>query len=200
MIHTIPCNNSFFVSEARFNTLYPSSKHRLSDQHWTPIPIARAAAGFLGQDAGCRILDIGAGIGKFCLVAAAQQPRCHFVGIEQRKNLVRFAESARRQMGAQNVSFLTGDFQQVDFSHFDHFYFFNSFYENLAAEKSWIDNKVAHSLSLYEYYTNRLQERLAGVPAGTRLVTYHSFHEVVPASFKLVGSARDTMLRYWIKH
>ncbi len=199
-MHTISDSDSFFVSEAQFNKLYPSSIHHLSDQHWTPISIARAAGSFLGQDAGCRILDIGAGIGKFCLVAAAQQPRCHFIGIEQRKNLVHLAESAKRQTGSENVSFLTGDFQQIDFSHFDHFYFFNSFYENLATEKSWIDDKVGHSLSLYEHYTDRLHEKLAGMPVGTRLATYHSFHEVVPAHYKLIGSARDTMLRYWIKH
>lgn len=112
-MHTIPNSNSFFVSEARFNKVYPSSIHRLSDQHWAPIPIARAAAGFLGQDA-----DFGAGIGKFCLVALpfswyrTEKGPGGSCGIGQMTNGIGKCKLPHRR------------FSQIDLSHFDHSYFF----------------------------------------------------------------------------
>ena len=198
MSTTLYCNSPF-VNDACFDDLYPSTLKHLSDLHWTPVAIVRKAATFLAQHPGSRILDIGAGIGKFCLVAAEQYPDCHFIGIEQRKELVCLAEEAKRRAAIDNVTFLTGNFQQIDFSHFDHFYFFNSFYENLVNKNSWIDDKVEHSLSLYEHYTDSLKKKLTEMPVGTKLATYHSFNEIVPSPYKLARNPHDTMLRCWIR-
>lgn len=189
----------YLVSDDGFDNLYPEAVKHLAKKHWTPVAVARQAAAFLAQDAGSRILDIGAGIGKFCLIGAAQHQDCHFSGIEQRQELVSLAEAAKRQTALENVSFLTGNFQQIDFRHFDHFYFFNSFYENLADKKLWIDSKVNHSLSLYEHYTFTLYKKLAEMPRGTRLVTYHSSREVIPPEYKLARNPHNTMLWCWVR-
>lgn len=184
-----------------FDSLYPPRMQQLSAKHWTPIHIAALAARFLADRPGSHILDIGSGIGKFCLVAAQHYPDCHFWGIEQRKELVRLAEKAQKRIGVENVTFIHGSFTQLDLSRFDHFYFYNSFYENLVDEEFHIDASIDYSLSLYEYYTHSLFEALANRPDGTKLATYHSFREIVPPSYGLVESPHNTndFLKYWIK-
>ncbi len=65
---------NWFNSDMEFNTLYPPSIQLLSRNHWTPLSIAMKAACFLAGDGNVRILDIGSGVGKFCLAAAWHTP------------------------------------------------------------------------------------------------------------------------------
>src|SRR5688572_11476905 len=120
---------SFFSSDLRFHTLYPAFLSQLSKNHWTPLSVARKAAAFLAAENGSRILDIGSGMGKFCLAAAYYCPAASYFGIEQRDDLTEYAEAARQTIGLNNVSFIHGNITNLDFSQFDHFYFYNSFYE-----------------------------------------------------------------------
>ena len=60
----------WFTSDAQFNCLYPPSIQKLSGRYWTPLQSTRLAVQFLASDARARILDIGSGVGKFCLSAA----------------------------------------------------------------------------------------------------------------------------------
>ena len=122
----------WFASDEQFNQLYPLSIQALARRHWTPLSVARKAAGFLAAENNVRILDIGSGVGKFCLAAAYYKPKAFYYGIEQRKSLVSHAEKAREILHLQNVSFVDGNFTQLDFRKYDHFYFYNAFYENLA--------------------------------------------------------------------
>jgi hypothetical protein len=143
-------------------------------------------------------LDIGSGAGKFCLGAAFYKPNAHFYGIEQRKNLVAHAEVARQILKFRNVSFIHGNFTRLDFKNYDHFYFYNSFYENLAfADK--IDHSIPQSVALYNYYTRHLYQQLEPASAGTKLVTFNSLGSEVPAGFKLVNEEKNLLLRFWIK-
>lgn len=188
----------WFGSDERFNTLYPPSVGALSRRHWTPLNIARKAAGFLGAEANTRILDIGSGVGKFCLSAAYYRPQAFYVGIEQRKALVEHAETARQILGTDNVTFIHGNFTQLDLRDYDHFYFYNSFYENLSGTEK-IDNDIIYSNDLYHYYNRYLFKQLDGVSSGTRLVTFHSLEDEVPHSFHIVNTEMNGLLKYWIK-
>ena len=142
MDNSLPGPDKWFGSESHFHLLYPAPLHSLARNHWTPLLVAQKAANFLAAENGVRILDIGSGIGKFCLAAAYYKPKAVFYGIEQRKDLVEYAEAARRVVGLHNVSFIHGNITEIDFKNYDHFYFYNSFYENLAtAEK--IDDSVS---------------------------------------------------------
>jgi hypothetical protein len=187
-----------FENDEHFNLLYPWSIRQHSERHWTPFGIALIAAGFLAEQPGSRILDIGSGIGKFCLIGGQHYPGSHFFGVEQRRELVRLAENAKQSTAIDNATFIHGNFTQLDLNRFDHFYFYNSFYENLVDEAFHIDESIDHTFSLYEYYTRYLFKALEGKPSGTRLVTYHCFREVVPSEYRLVASF-NTFLRCWIK-
>ncbi|HVI48938.1 MAG TPA: class I SAM-dependent methyltransferase [Chitinophaga sp.] len=188
----------WYLNDAAFDWLYPERIQQLSRQHWTPLSIARRAAQFLVSGNGTRILDIGSGVGKFCLTAAHYFPEASFCGIEQRRELYHFAMAAREATGAQNVDFIHGNFTQIDLEEYDHFYFYNAFFENLASE-GHIDKQIAYSTSLYTYYSRYLSRALDNKPSGTRLVTFHSLEDEVPPSYQLVDASVDFMLKMWIK-
>ena len=66
---------SYLKTDKHFNQLYPIAVQVMSERHWTPLHIAMQAASFLGERAGSKILDIGSGVGKFCLAAAVHHPQ-----------------------------------------------------------------------------------------------------------------------------
>jgi len=187
----------FFTYDTYFDSLYPESIQYHSDRHWTPLEMARISADFLAEP-GSAILDIGSGIGKFCLAAAWYRPGTQFVGVEQRSHLHRHANRVKKQLGIQNAFFIHGNFTQLDLGDFRHFYFYNSFYENFSSVDR-IDYKIDYSIELYTYYTHYLLGQLEKKPAGTRLVTFHSLGEEIPPSFREAGSYFDGTLKCWIK-
>ena len=188
----------WFQSDAQLNRVYPRSIQLLASQHWTPLHISEMAAAFLTPQSNARILDVGSGVGKFCLAGAYFKPEARFFGIEQRVELVYHARFARGLLGLENIHFLTGNLTQLDFSHYDHFYFFNSFYENLAGTDK-IDDNIICRPELYEYYNRRLYKKLEGLKPGTRLATYHSLEDHIPPAYQLVESRADNLLKFWIK-
>jgi SAM-dependent methyltransferase len=193
-----PDLKKWFSSDELFHLLYPFAIRELAQKHWTPLTIARKAAEFLAADNNVRVLDIGSGAGKFCLGASFYKPGSFYYGIEQRKNLVDHAEVARKILNLPNVSFLHGNFTALDFKSYDHFYFYNSFYENLAFTDK-IDQSIAYSVERYNYYTGFLKKLLEQTRSGTKLVTFNSLGNEVPAGFKLLDAEPDTLLRFWIK-
>lgn len=189
---------TWFSSDEQFNQLYPSSIQTLSRRHWTSLSVARKAAGFLAAENNKKILDIGSGVGKFCLVAAHCKPRASYVGVEQRRNLITHAQRAQMILRLENVSFVHGNFTQLDFRNYDHFYFYNSFYENLAGTDK-IDESIDYSGELYHYYNRYLFSQLELKPAGTRLATFHSLEDEIPPGYHIVGTEMNGLLKFWIK-
>lgn len=193
-----PIADRAFSSDANFHELYPGSVKPLSQNHWTPLSVARKAALFLAAAPGSRILDIGSGIGKFCLAAAYYRPHCFYTGIEQRADLNGYAEKARKTLGFDNVSFLHGNFTSLDFRHYDHFYFYNSFFENIAtAEK--IDQQVTYSIELFNLYNASLYRQLAKMPSGTRVATFYGNESIMPPGYHIGGSDVNELLKFWVR-
>ncbi len=189
---------NWFESDDHFNQLYPPAIHSLSRDHWTPLSIAERAAGFLAEGGRSNILDIGCGVGKFCLVAAFHYPHNNWFGIDQRANLITYAQSAKEIVQLENVFFRLCNFTQVNFTDFDHFYFYNSFGENLDPE-SRIDDTIAYSGDLYDYYTRYLRSQLDSRSPGARVATLDSMGREIPLSYREVGSAFGGRLKLWIK-
>ncbi len=190
--------DKWFASDLQFQLLYPEAAHAQASMHWTPLHIARKAAEFLAVEKNVRILDIGSGAGKFCLAAAYYQPNAFFYGVEQRAELVTYAEAAGDTLGLQNVSFTHTNITEADFRTYDHFYFFNSFYENLDSGYR-IDENIHYSKDLYSTYNRFVYKQLEKKTGGTRLATFHSMEDEIPASFYEVASTDDGLLKFWIK-
>jgi SAM-dependent methyltransferase len=185
-------------TDDQFNKIYPPSIQLLAQRHWTPLEVAIKAADFLAVENNVNILDIGSGVGKFCLAAANHKPNTLFTGIEQRLSLIRHAEAAKELLQVKNAKFINGNFTQIDFENYDHFYFFNAFFENLTGTNR-IDNSIDYSSELYNYYNRYLYKQLQRKPAGTRVAAYYSLDDEMPPDYHIVGVDMENLLKFWIK-
>jgi len=190
-------NPAFFHKDIIFDNLYPEHIQDMSQMHWTPVDMARKASGFLAIP-NANVLVIGSGVGKFCLTAGFFHPETMFYGIEQREELYSLAEIAKDAINLTNVNFMHGNLTDLDFSAFDHFYFYNPFYENIDPD-SRIDNAVKISFQLYHRYSRFVYEMLDKKPPETRLVTFHCIDSQVPPGYQLTGSYYNRAMKMWIK-
>ena len=83
------------------------------------------------------------------------------------------------------VRFSHNNIVEADWSGFDSIYLFNPFSENLD-ESIRIDHLCSLSAELYVRYIQHTQEKLDGLPTGTRVVTLNKFGGDFPPSYKLV--------------
>src|SRR5688572_12578412 len=111
------------IEDSEFNTLYPDEIKELSKRYWTPVEVARAAAEFLVDKPNRKVLDIGSGAGKFCLVGATAT-NGKFYGVEQRKSLVDLSKKIAEDHNIKNVGFIHSNITQIPFSDFEAFYFY----------------------------------------------------------------------------
>lgn len=186
----------YFDSDERFNMLYSEHIREVAAKHWTPMEVAEKAASFLSTKPGAKILDIGSGAGKFCLIAAYHHPLVHFTGVEQRLGLIELCNELKEKLQLTNVDFVNKNMQDEDFSKYDHFYFYNSFYENIPGTVK-IDYTVKYDEALYKYYNRELYKKLDETPIGTRIVTYHSLCYEIPKGFEIIGTDYAEYLKYW---
>jgi hypothetical protein len=188
----------WFSTDARLQQLYPGSISSLARMHWSPLYIIQKVIPYLAPNDNVKVLDIGSGVGTFCLAGAFYKPSAAFFGVEQRKKLIEHAEAAREKLGIQNARFIHGNFTQLNLNEFDHFYFYNSFFENLnGADK--IDNEIVYSNELYNYYSIYLYNQLEKMPRGTRVATYCSWGDEIPPCYQLAETHFDNLLKFWIK-
>jgi SAM-dependent methyltransferase len=188
----------YFDSDEQFNKLFPVHIQNLAKSHWTKLDIITKAVDFLAVDNQTKILDIGSGVGKFCLAAAWRSPHVHFFGIEQRRTLYEHSLMAQKALSINNVTFIHGNFTQLELKDFDHFYFYNSFYENIV-DTDKIDDSIECSLELFNYYHLYLLKQLEQKKSGTRVCTLCSFENEIPADYHEVGSAFNDHLKFWVK-
>lgn len=199
-------NNHWFLSDHQFHQLFAEKFHAQASMHWTPLRIVQKAAEFLAATSQAKILDIGSGAGKFCLAAAFYQPQCFYTGVEQRSELVTAANSAANQLNLSKVNFIHCNILEIDFSNYDHFYFFNPFHENIDPSYAIDEHTVANpdlsdsaGVSRYHQYHRYVYKQLNKKPAGTRLVTFHSAENEVPDAFQVVWASEDDTLKFWEK-
>ena len=189
---------NWFASDKIFNSLYPKPIQDVAEKHWTKLEVAKKSAAFLAVSPDAKVLDIGSGSGKFCLTAAHYHPQTFFYGIEQRANLVELSTELAQKLQLANVSFICDNVTNIEFENFEHFYFYNSFYENVAGTQK-IDSTIKYSDELYHYYNRYLYKQLNKKPAGTRLVTYHSFGTETPPGYEIVHTDYNEFLKFWVK-
>ena len=189
--------HNYLSSDTEFDNLFPIHIKNLSAIHWTPLNVAAMAARFLAPNASARIIDIGAGVGKFC-IAGSIYSKGAFTGIEQRKNFVTIGNKVIGQLGLQRVSLIHGNFTELALNDYTGIYFFNSFHENLVFADA-LDNKVDMSTDLYEQYSAHLISELHKMPVGTRLATFWLSITEIPGCYKMQESHFNHQLKLWVK-
>jgi SAM-dependent methyltransferase len=167
------------LDDALFPAAYGGS---LSQVHWTPVEVSLHAVALLAEGGRRRILDIGAGVGKFCILGALTTPAA-FVGIEQRLSLVETARLAAARSGASRASFVHANVVDVDFAEFDGFYLYNPFYEQIALDRVRIDETIERSYKRFLGYVADTTRKLRHMPSGTRVVTYNGLGGDMPPEY-----------------
>jgi SAM-dependent methyltransferase len=188
------------LRDAQFDALYPSWARRPGRIHWTPIEVAQRAAQLLVTHSGTRVLDVGAGVGKFCMVGALMTSGV-FYGIEQRRHLVTLAKETAAKLGILNTRFLYGNMTKLDWRVFDGFYLYNPFSEHLPGLIDPIDDTVELDKTLYRRYIEFVCEQLDKTKVGTRVVTFHGFGGQRPPAYEQVLDERcgNGHLELWVK-
>jgi hypothetical protein len=171
------------IPDVLFDLMYPPWARRLSEQHWTPIRVARRAVELLEVDASVRVLDVGSGVGKFCMVGALTTLG-QFTGVERRPHLVALAEQLTTRYGISRTSYLTAEMGQVDWNAFDAYYLYNPFGEVFVDASLRIDPSRRMSFECARRDIRRAKRMLAGAPIGARVVTYCGLGDTMPSCYE----------------
>lgn len=199
------------------DALFNEEFQRVSASFWTPVEVAvrvvelfESTLRALGRKGNKRVtlLDIGSGVGKFCLVAGASRPSFDVHGIEHRPHLVASARDASRRLGLTNAHFHDGAIDDLlpnrpDLSveDVDGFYLFNPFAENLTERHDRLDSTVDLSDARFLHDIGVMEEILRRARVGALLITYCGFGGLLPrGQYQLVD--RQTCagtLEVWAK-
>jgi SAM-dependent methyltransferase len=192
--------SGYLVADRTFDRMYPSALRFLSQQHWTPVAVSSRAAQLLVEAGASRILDVGSGPGKFCIIGALTTDAI-FTGIDQRQQLVEIARAVAFRIGAGRARFLHADALRFPFRRFDGFYLYNPFYERLDPAVVPIDDTLGLSPQAFQRSVLKTTRKLARLPVGVAVVTYHGFGGVMPESYSRVHQeeAGTDRLDVWIK-
>jgi len=188
------------VADRVFDEVFPLAAQGRSSVYWTPVEVAVRAAILLADKAGATILDIGSGVGKFCIVAAAAV-NANARGIEHRPHLVDIAREAAAKIGVA-PAFQIGTIEEQDVSAVDGFYLFNPFAENLCSmPMDRLDASVELSEDRYWRDVAATERLFSRARVGARVVTYCGFGGKLPEGFVLVLRERcgGGRLELWVK-
>jgi len=187
------------VKDLVFDALLPERPRAKSPRFWSSVQVARTAARWLAAAGVERVLDVGAGVGKFCAVASLTVG--HRVwGLERRGALVYEARKLAQRLEAE-VVMLEGTLAAVEPSRFDGFYFFNPFGEYVADDDGRFDEDFPRSVDGYIDDARTVERWLRRLPPGACMVTYNGIGTRIPMSWKVERSTQlegDT-LRLWRK-
>lgn len=154
-----------------FDQYFPPTIRRLSEVHWTPVAVARRAAQLLVQSAATTVLDVGAGVGKFCIIGARTTPG-RFVGVERHGLFAKVARNVVRRRRVPRVEIVRGEALALDWRRFDAIYLFNPLHDPVPNEPA----------------VRAVEKKLLELRPGARVVTYHGFGGVIPSGFRRVVS------------
>jgi hypothetical protein len=188
------------VSDRIFDQLFPEPVRRVSSRFWTPIHVARKAAKILAAGQG-PVLDVGAGVGKFCILGALTT-EAEFHGLEHREELVLIANAVIDALGlSSRVRLFHGTLDDVEWPRYAAYYFCNPFEENIFPEGRRYDDLVVLSKTRFEQDTARIERELDTAPLGTRIVTFHGLGARVPATYRLLSEETrgNPLLHAWMK-
>lgn len=165
------------LSDRDFDRIFPKKIQKLARVHWTPVKAARRAALFLARaNDHARILDVGSGAGKFCLVGASAT-RAKFTGIEMHAGLVHAARDLAKLYKIQNVRFVAGDALAENWSSFDGIYLYNPFAQTL--EGNGVESEA------YWQQIEAASAKLASLPSGSRVAIFNGYGAPLPAALEV---------------
>lgn len=166
--------------------------------HWTPVQICARVVELLQLGPGEHLIDVGAGAGKFCIVAAAMSS-ARVLGIERVPPLVVVAREAARRFGV-DVDFREGALEASYAERADAAYFFNPFAEAVHLEgpsaigPSRPTEAIAADVAVATQFLERARP-------GMRVVTFCGLGGPLPKSYEQTARhwSEGGALEAWVK-
>lgn len=176
------------MDDAFFDRIFPDWARQLSRVHWTPLPVARRAVQLLSeQDPEARILDVGSGAGKFCLIGVTVTKDARFFGIEQRPHLLMLSHRLAEHYRIPRLTLAEGNLTGHDWTGYTGIYLFNPFQEHRTPYQR-IDSTIELTHRQFDRYVQAVRDRLLDLRSGARVVTYHGFGGDIPLGFRRISS------------
>ena len=190
-------NNFSSKTDFVFDSLLPKRFQEISKVHWTPKKIIEVAINWFKECKTSSVLDIGSGVGKFCVIGA-QKSDLQFTGVELRKILFKQAVKIKEELSLSNVEFINENILNVNFNDYDGFYYFNPFLEQIH-EVDRIDESTIYSPTNFSVYENHVLDQLNNAKIGTAVITYCSPNLKLSNDFTMKQMMFDGMLELWVK-
>ena len=187
-------------SDVEFDRAYDTQIRELSQQHWTPVRVAARVAHLLTRAGASRILDVGSGAGKFCIVGALSTD-AEFVGVERRGYLVDIAKQTALRFGADRATFEHASADSFSFEGFNGVYLYNPFYEQISRFLVQIDGGIERSLLMYRHFVRSTMNKLAAMAPPVAVVTFNGFGGPMPPEYDFRGDepAGNDQLELWVR-
>lgn len=141
-----------------------------------------------------KILDIGSGIGKYCILGAMIYPDIQFVGIELSKRRFNISNEFKKRLNLENVKFVNADFCEVytDYLDFKSVYTYNPFDMGVYLKK--LKTNEIESL-LMKKYRETLNEYLSSLQKGS-LFYSNNVQQNYPNCFKIKDDSYDNSVLF----
>ncbi|XDD44936.1 methyltransferase [Leptospira sp. WS39.C2] len=164
----------------------PAKYKSISTYQWTPVQVIEFTWQYLQTQSVSSILDLGSGVGKFCLyLAKLANGNFPIYGIEDRLDLYKVSESLKTKLKLEGVVFNHEDFLvNFPFGH-SHYYLFNPLYETMKGNYS-IDFEKEKSANLFLKNLQILKSNLLKCKTGTKVITYHGFGGSILPGFRIL--------------
>jgi SAM-dependent methyltransferase len=190
------------VNDEEFDAYLAPAARAVAARFWSPVRVAMLAARWLREEGAQNVVDVGAGTGKFCVVAALAEPSMKFLGIEHRASLVQRARDLATGFAVgRHVFFIEADARTTLIHEFDAIYLFNPFGENMYPLCDRFDDEVELSVDRMHLDVAAIELGLTRMRPGALLLTYHGFGGSVPDTFELTRETHieTDSLQLWVK-
>jgi tRNA1(Val) A37 N6-methylase TrmN6 len=191
-LRVIPIQNR---SDEKFNVIVRKELRFLSKVHWTPVDVIDQCVKWLPGKQSLKVLDIGSGIGKFCILASQISPHC-FTGVELREDSHLEAVRLQSLLKLENVNFLNSNVDQIAFEDYDVFYLFNPFYEQIVNHGTVLNHIKFHKENYHKYETYVISQ-LKKCSTGKLVICFEYDLLSKISGFELIDDAFEGSLQIW---
>jgi len=186
-----------YFDDQFFDSLTNKKFSDYSAIHWSKSSTIKSAVDFFIQNNVQNVLDIGSGIGKFCILGA-QFSNIHFTGIEIRKDLHEEAQRIKQKLNIPNLNFIHADIKEINFSDYDAFYYYNPFCEHIAISEQ-IDQEIIFSEEKYYEYEDFVVQEMEKLKEGTIIILHHAKTFMLSKNYRLIDILENGELTFWVK-
>jgi SAM-dependent methyltransferase len=175
------------ISDLEFDRFLPKALRAVSAEYWTTLGAAKRAAEWFSAHGVGSVVDIGSGVGKFCVATAIFAERLRFTGVEQRPRFVQAARTLAHCFEVETrVAFVEGGIAEAGALPADAYYLYNPFAENLVAADDALDAETELTAARYARDIAAVEALFSRAPAGTHVLTYNGFGGRFPPGYAQV--------------